>query len=842
MAVVLWLVTGSAFALLFAALGPVAALATVIDGRLGGRRARRRDRRRYAQQLVALEGHIDLLREERRRWRRDEIPSGPAVVGGEVPSGARVALGAGPAPSGIELVGVELVGTELVGTEVISEGEDPPDGIAALARRAGTLTGVPVGADPTGGIAVLAPPVIARAIIRSLRVQLDDDAAARITAVDSVVEAGDAATVLRVAGGVATLVRHPEPERRGSLLELELVSRVAVERWTSSRAGAEVVPTLPSSHPLAALLGPASDPRSRTGLDCRPAVDADGPLALDLVADGPHAIVGGTTGSGKSELLIAWVLAMAAAYPPERVSFLLVDFKGGAAFTALESLPHTVGTITDLDRGGAARALASLTAELRHRERVLLEEGVRDISASDTLPRLVIVVDEFAAMLQEHDDLHGLFVDLASRGRSLGVHLLLATQRPGGVVRDAVLANADLRICLRVNNAADSVAVLGVPDAAALDPAARGRALVGRPGTAPARVQFALASPDDVARVAEAWPGSSPPRRPWCPPLPAVVPYDSLEPVADGVLLGLLDDPEHQRRTPAVWDARAGLLILGAARSGLSTTLDTIAVSARDRMPVRWVPPTPEAAWDVVHDLAEASAPCLALLDDLDALLPRFGADHRPAFADALTRLLREGPARGVVCAITARRLTGEAAALGALLSERLLLRHATRQDHLLAGGEPSAFDPDLAPGGGSWHDLRVQVARAEAPRARPEDARIAELAASAPLAIVSSRPEALARRATLPVERLDAHPGGTAESIADLATRAVILGDVEEWQSRWGLLSGLRGRVDLVLDGLTVADVRVLTRSRVVPPPLGPGTAWRVLADGSVERVRLDW
>src|SRR6185312_6153436 len=116
---------------------------------------------------------------------------------------------------------------------------------------------------------------------------------------------------------------------------------------------------------------------------------------------------------------VSWVVAMASAHPPERLTVLLVDFKGGAAFEPLARLPHTIGIVTDLDDERAARALASLRAELRHRERQLAAVEARDIDGTGALPRLVIIVDEFAAMMADHPDLHTLFADIAARGRSL---------------------------------------------------------------------------------------------------------------------------------------------------------------------------------------------------------------------------------------------------------------------------------------------------------------------------------------------------------------------------------------------------------------------------------------
>ncbi|MFV4915041.1 FtsK/SpoIIIE domain-containing protein, partial [Microbacterium lacticum] len=193
------------------------------------------------------------------------------------------------------------------------------------------------------------------------------------------------------------------------------------------------------------------------------------PVTLDLVADGPHAVVIGVTGSGKSELLTTWILAMCRSRSPREVSFLLVGFKGGRTFDALVALPHVTGVLTDLDEDRALRAVESLRAEIRHRERVLEESGARDIvEAAGALSRLVIVVDEYAALVAVHPGLHDLFADIAARGRALGMHLVLASQRAAGAFRDGVLANAPLRIAFRVTDAADSRAVLGQDDAVRL--------------------------------------------------------------------------------------------------------------------------------------------------------------------------------------------------------------------------------------------------------------------------------------------------------------------------------------------------------------------------------------
>ncbi|HUJ64777.1 MAG TPA: FtsK/SpoIIIE domain-containing protein, partial [Acidimicrobiales bacterium] len=196
-----------------------------------------------------------------------------------------------------------------------------------------------------------------------------------------------------------------------------------------------------------------------------------GPLTVYLAKDGPHGLVAGTTGSGKSELLQTLIASLAVANRPDFMSFVLVDYKGGSAFKECAELPHTVGMVTDLDGHLTQRALASLGAELRRRELLLARRGAKDIEAwwrsaagSDpVLGRLVIVIDEFAALAEELPAFVDGLVDLARRGRSLGIHLILATQRPSGVVSAAIKTNTNLRIAMRITDAADSTDVIDSP-------------------------------------------------------------------------------------------------------------------------------------------------------------------------------------------------------------------------------------------------------------------------------------------------------------------------------------------------------------------------------------------
>ena len=355
----------------------------------------------------------------------------------------------------------------------------------------------------------------------------------------------------------------------------------------------------------------------------------DGPFAVDLVADGPHALVAGTTGAGKSELLRTWLLGLASAHGPSDVVFVLVDYKGGAAFDALRDLPHTVGLVTDLDAHLAERALRSLEAELRHRERLLADAGCSDFAAyrraeepGGSLPRLVVVIDEFATLRAELPDFVDALVGIAQRGRSLGVHLVLATQRPAGAVDANIRANTNLRIALRVQTDADSLDVIDDRVAVEIPRSLPGRAWVRRGTDDLAPLQTALVSvpPLDersagvavapvpigggaapqlpprvrstgattlaatVVALRSAASGQAIPRRPWLPDLPATLGPAALDALAavspDVIPLAVGDDPDRQRRTALGWAPATGsVVVLGAVGSGVSTTL--VSVGAR---------------------------------------------------------------------------------------------------------------------------------------------------------------------------------------------------------------------------------------------------------------------
>ncbi|MEU8585667.1 FtsK/SpoIIIE domain-containing protein [Streptomyces sp. NPDC048664] len=371
-------------------------------------------------------------------------------------------------------------------------------------------------------------------------------------------------------------------------------------------------------------------------------VGAEGTFFLDLRMDGPHGLVAGTTGAGKSELLQTLITSLAVHNRPDALNFVLIDYKGGAAFQDCSRLPHTVGMVSDLDAHLTERALASLGAELRRREEILLAAGAKDIEDyTDTrrlrpelepMPRLVLIIDEFASLVAELPDFVAGLVDIARRGRSLGVHLILATQRPAGVVSQDIRANTNLRIALRVTNRDESADVIDAPDAGGIAKSTPGRMYVRSGANALVAVQSAriggrrpgLSSRPAVGLLPLPWTsvgrplpkqsddgddgtmvtdlavlvdaisagsrsmGFGEPHKPWLPPLPEAVavadlprpapaPHGDVPPAAFGVI----DVPSRQARSPLTLDLVSGehLLIVGGPRSGRSTTLRTVAAS-----------------------------------------------------------------------------------------------------------------------------------------------------------------------------------------------------------------------------------------------------------------------
>lgn len=368
-------------------------------------------------------------------------------------------------------------------------------------------------------------------------------------------------------------------------------------------------------------------------------VDAAHPLIINLNegAHGAHGMIAGTTGSGKSQLLLTFLMALAVRHSPDRLNLMLIDFKGGATFRDLADLPHTVGVVTDLHGYMTERALLAINSELDRRKSALAACRVADIheyrakaSANGAnlapIPNLMIVIDEFDEMARDYPDLVLEFVRVAKQGRSLGVHMLFATQQPASI-KEGMLLNLAYNIALRVTSPNDSRAVVGLPDAAYLATDTPGRGIF-RAGTQAHMFQSALvtlpyhAAADQVSQwtmdvtgrieelnhtLANLLSNATSPDanqseltllklamqrshgstyaashyRIWLPPLCEVSLGDLLQQHQreSGAVFGLCDLPTSAEQTPLVFrlaESGGHMLVLGSAGSGKTTLLRTL--------------------------------------------------------------------------------------------------------------------------------------------------------------------------------------------------------------------------------------------------------------------------
>ncbi|MCF6378473.1 FHA domain-containing protein [Nocardioides KLBMP 9356] len=643
------------------------------------------------------------------------------------------------------------------------------------------------------------------------------------------------------------------------------------------------------------------------------------PFALDLRLQGPHALVGGTTGAGKSEFLQAWVLGLAHALSPDRVTFLFVDYKGGAAFAQCVELPHCVGLVTDLSPHLVRRALRSLRAELHHRERLLRSKRAKDLielektGDPDCPPSLIIVIDEFAALKTEVPEFVDGVIDVAQRGRSLGLHLIMATQRPTGVISDSLRANTNLRVALRMADEVDSTDVLDTPMAAHFDPATPGRGAAktgpgrlarfqsGFPGArTPAEIPPAqvLVEELDFGR-GRTWTTPKPsvslegvdtditrvvrtvrqacrqaavpdPRKPWMEPLAPSYNLERLRQRSDAeVVLGVLDDPDHQQQVVEYYrpDTDGNILFIGTSGCGKTTALRTLAVASAISPRgggahvygldfagggLRLLEPMPHVAPIIAGDDEER---LVRLLDRLVLTVEERSARYGAANADTLSRyrsladqpdeprillmidgfaamreayetasrhqrtwmnfqrLLAEGRSVGVHVAMTADRDGAVPMAIQASFQRRIVMRQPDEDSYLSLNVPRDVLGPDSPPGRSVQPEnpQELQLAILGDDDAVAAQARLIEELAVEVSPLVRSRPA--------PVEVLGSHIPGTTVP-ASVAGRPV-----------------LGVAYDTLLPvGLDLASVMILAG----PPGSGRTTAVRWLAE-SVRRARPD-
>lgn len=310
---------------------------------------------------------------------------------------------------------------------------------------------------------------------------------------------------------------------------------------------------------------------------------AEGIATLDIAAQGPHALVAGTTGSGKSVLLQNWCLALAVRNPPDTLHFVFLDFKGGSAFNQLQGLPHTAGIVDDLDIRHAARAIVGLERELKRRERLVAEAGVSSIDRlGNAQPSIIIVIDEFHVLRQQLPDAIERFVRIASLGRSLGMHLIACTQHPLGQVHAEMKSNMALNLCLRVRDGMQSSELIGSSAAAGIPPTMPG-AFYSNDGVTVTPIRSC--APADARSITAAigmacrFHGARPADPLFTAPLPARVACGDGACVARNCVPFALGDDGARFHDVVLQPQEGGIAIIGGRGRGKTTALRMLAAS-----------------------------------------------------------------------------------------------------------------------------------------------------------------------------------------------------------------------------------------------------------------------
>lgn len=522
---------------------------------------------------------------------------------------------------------------------------------------------------------------------------------------------------------------------------------------------------LTTRRPLRAAIGSSPQAGAHPGEDV---------VFADLAESGPHALVAGTTGSGKSVLLRTWISSLMAVHSPEELRFVLLDFKGGAAFAPFAASAHTDALLTDLDRAGAARAVTAVRAEVTRRERVLAASGSDDIDAhnrngSARLPHLVVVIDELHVIASSDPTVIADIESLTALGRSLGIHLILATQRPAGVITAQMRANISLRICLRVRDESESRDVIDVPDAASLpasfpgaaviaDAAGRRRFRCAMPTAGEAAITIRrlgeeappTAIPVETRSAVDDLPQGGPAHEVVLPPLPASLTGGSAS------ALGIVDRPDMTAQPTWRLESCGSAVVIGRRGSGKTSALARIAeaavavgeavvvlCSAGDsrRLADARCPHTdrrgfltlaPEALWALDYLIAHARTSGRAVRWIVDDWESSASSAETAAPMRRLEEALTSGQC-GRFAVAAHRRILSQP--IGTLAEAKLLLSPADPDDAVYFGLARGRFPADMPPG--------RAVLRAPGVAAERDGADVQTALPSAPLVDGNAEPEA---------------------------------------------------------------------------------------------------
>jgi S-DNA-T family DNA segregation ATPase FtsK/SpoIIIE len=802
--VALWVLTGSPISLLFGLLSPVTLVAHFIDAR---RTARRREARRLR--------NVAQAEEERSAQRAAEIARAteqyPAAhdLAQLVPSVRRRNENHAE-PKGIRL-GLRADGHPLIVSAtdgLVIEGASPH---ARAVRRAITAQVWWAMRNPHGKLDEVVTP---RSGSGRWLVDVPDDSdergGARITVVD------------RDAPGVMPDIVVPDELTAQQLAQL----RVVLERHTEPGVANLQRRSHHSDHSTQAVdIGFARDGTS---------------IELDISRDGPHVAISGTTGSGKTSFIVGWILELAARMTPRQLEIAIIDFKGGIDYGPLAELSHCVGIATDVDDGSIDRALEGLRFELIRRE-AQLRSTVED--ERDALPRLVVVLDEFRATVAAHPLAAAVVIDLVARGRALGVHVVLSTQRASTSISDDIMANVPLRIAFRALSREESRFMVG-RDAALTELREPGDAVIS--GLASEPIVFrAHSAPAPPANPALTKIENLPRRRLWMPALPTRVSLADVaqlterahprgEPAVDvthgTVALGIADSPETQDWQRAFIDLGepGHVLMTGSRRSGRTNAVTLIAsqvlsagsISGSDQR-LSW----PRDGFDLWDQLDERSvsrhgvAAENVVVDGLELVLASVAIEFRELLVERLTLALRApgSPRFFVTCDAHGAWATR----LGGLFAHRLDF----------VGG-------DAPPGRAAWRGRPVQVAEhkpeqrtehgidsADVIRQRRTDRKTED---APPSCILVTRQRAERQRDTLDALAL------AGITVFDVATP-------DAWMLKLDAFTQLSvEHAVVVTDEVTSFDSRVLLRAFSPIPPIPSRGALILLSDGRYQRLRL--